>query len=139
MPSSRKLLAAAGSALVAATLAGCGTGAVGSSGVAAKTAKPGASPAVKAAAVVGPADRSAQRGSVREVADPQEAASFPAPPSVHHAAAATPAKAGEVVVAAGAPSDAEVRSELKQMQAVERNAKQARQRQQTAVAGGRSI
>jgi cell wall-associated NlpC family hydrolase len=73
------------------------------------------------------------------VADPQEAASFPAPASVHHAAAATPAKAGEVVVAAGAPSDAEVRRELKQMQAVERTAKQAQRQQRTVVPGGRSI
>jgi cell wall-associated NlpC family hydrolase len=76
---------------------------------------------------------------VREVSDPQEAASFPAPASVHHAAAATPAKAGEAIVAAGAPSDAEVRRELQQMQAVERSAKQAQRKQQTAVPGGRSV
>ena len=62
-----------------------------------------------------------------QVADPQEASSFPAPASVQHAAAATPGKAGEAVVAAGAPSDAEVRRELQQMQAVERSAKQAQQ------------
>jgi cell wall-associated NlpC family hydrolase len=73
------------------------------------------------------------------VADPQEAASFPAPASVHHAAAATPAKAGEAIVAAGAPSDGEVRRELQQMQAVERSAKQAQRKQQTAVPGGRSV
>ncbi len=53
------------------------------------------------------------------VADPQEANSFPAPASAHHAAAAAPVKAGEAVVAAGAPSDAEVKAELQQMQAVE--------------------
>jgi cell wall-associated NlpC family hydrolase len=79
------------------------------------------------------------RVNVSEVADPQESASFPAPASVHHKAAATPATAGEEVVAAGAPSDAEVRHELAQMQAVERAAKRTRQRQLTPVTGGDSI
>jgi len=79
------------------------------------------------------------RRTVKETADPQEGASFPAPASVRHAAAATPAKAGEAIVAAGAPSDAEVRRELAQMQAVERDAKQAQQRLLTPVPGGESI
>jgi cell wall-associated NlpC family hydrolase len=79
------------------------------------------------------------RGVAKEVADPQEASSFPVAGAVHHSAAATPAKAGEAIVAAGAPSDAEVRKELDQMQAVERSAKQAQQRQFTPVSGGRSI
>lgn len=70
-----------------------------------------------------------------EVADPEEANSFPAPASVKHAAA----KAPEAVVAAGAPSDAEIREELKQMQAVERSAKQARKTRLTPVPGGYSI
>jgi hypothetical protein len=48
-------------------------------------------------------------------------------------------KAGEAIVAAGAPSDAEVRHELAQMQAVERSAKQAQQRRLIPVAGGESI
>jgi cell wall-associated NlpC family hydrolase len=79
-------------------------------------------------------------GGVRkEIADPQEASSFPVAGKVHHSAAATPAKAGEAVVAAGAPSDAEVRSELAQMKAVEQSAKRAQQQQLTPVAGGRSI
>jgi cell wall-associated NlpC family hydrolase len=79
------------------------------------------------------------RGVAREVADPQEASSFPVTGTVHHSPAKTPAKAGEAIVAAGAPSDAEVRKELAQMQAVERSTKQAQQRQLTPVAGGRSI
>jgi cell wall-associated NlpC family hydrolase len=74
-----------------------------------------------------------------EVADPEESKSFPAPTSVHHKAAATPAKAGEEVVAAGAPSDAEVRHELAQMRAMERTAQQAQQLQLTPVRGGASI
>jgi cell wall-associated NlpC family hydrolase len=58
---------------------------------------------------------------------------------VHHAAAATPTKAGDIV-AAGAPSDAEVRHELAQMQAVERAASQAPKAPQlTPVSGGSSI
>jgi cell wall-associated NlpC family hydrolase len=91
-----------------------------------------------APAAVGPAGSGGQ-GVVKQVADPQEASSFPVTGAVHHAPAATPAKSGEAVVAAGAQSDAEVRRELAQMQAVERSAKQAQQRQLTPVAGGRSI
>ena len=83
--------------------------------------------------------RAGANGSVKEVADPQEAESFPAPASVKHRAAATPVKAGAAAVAAGAPSDAEVRRELQQMQAVERSAERARQAQLTPVAGGRSV
>jgi cell wall-associated NlpC family hydrolase len=90
-------------------------------------------------AAVTPAPASAGRGVAREVADPQEASSFPVAGAVHHSAAATPSKAGEAIVAAGAPSDAEVRKELDQMQAVERSAKQAQQRQFTPVPGGRSV
>jgi cell wall-associated NlpC family hydrolase len=78
-------------------------------------------------------------GRAVQVADPEESKSFPAPASVHHKAAATPAKAGEAIVAAGAPSDAEVRRELAQMHAVERTAQQAQQLQLTPVKGGQSI
>jgi cell wall-associated NlpC family hydrolase len=72
------------------------------------------------------------------VADPQESKSFPAPASVHHQAAASPASAG-ATIAAGAPSDAEVRHELAQMQAVERRELQAQRAQLTPTAGGSSI
>jgi cell wall-associated NlpC family hydrolase len=136
MPSSGKLGGAVACALAAVALAGCGTGAVAPPGQRSKAATV-AGPGDVAAATVGAPPRAG--GSATEVADPQEASSFPAPASVHHAAAATPAKAGEVVVAAGAPSDAEVRRELQQMQAVERTAKQAQSRQRTAVPGGQSI
>ncbi|MGA2320354.1 MAG: hypothetical protein ABSG95_06385 [Solirubrobacteraceae bacterium] len=117
-------------------LTGCGGTAAG--------AAPSASQRVKkprALSVVA-ADSTATagaQGTPKEVADPQESESFPAPASVHHAAAATPAKAGEEVVAAGAPSDAEVRSELEQMQAAERSARQAQRSELTAVPGGESI
>jgi cell wall-associated NlpC family hydrolase len=73
------------------------------------------------------------------VADPQEASSFPAPASARHARAATPATASEAVVAAGAPSDAEVKQELQAMQAAERSAKRIQSGQLTAVPGGRSV
>jgi cell wall-associated NlpC family hydrolase len=109
--------------------AGCGGAKVGTA-----TSKPG--PAL-AAVQAGPSGGS--RGTVKEISDPQEASSFPAPASVRHATAATPSKAGEAVVAAGAPSDAEVKAELQQMQAVERSAKHARQTQLTPVPGGESI
>jgi cell wall-associated NlpC family hydrolase len=80
-----------------------------------------------------------KRVSVAETADPEEASSFPAPASVHHKAAKTPTKASEEIVAAGAPSDAEVKHELAQMQAAEQSAKRAQKAQLTPVAGGNSV
>jgi cell wall-associated NlpC family hydrolase len=80
-----------------------------------------------------------KRVNVAETADPQEANSFPAPASVRHEAAKTPSKASEEVVAAGAPSDAEVKHELAQMQAAEQTAKRAQKAQLTPVAGGNSV
>jgi cell wall-associated NlpC family hydrolase len=124
------------SALLACLLSGVVTGC----GTAGGAHTPGASgphaSGIVAAAVV----NGASRGARREAADPQEAESYPAPASARRKAAATPRKAGEAIVAAGAPSDAEVRHELEQMQAVERSARRAQQQQQTtAVPGGRSI
>lgn len=80
-----------------------------------------------------------KRVNVVEAADPEEANSFPAPASVHHKAASTPAKASEQVVAAGAPSDAEVKQELKQMQAAERSAAQEQKQRLKPVPGGESV
>src|SRR5271165_460357 len=94
---------------------------------------------VAATTVGGVATPSPAAGVKREAADPQEAESFPAPATAHHRAAATPAKAGELAVAAGAPSDAEVRHELEQMQAVERSAQRAQHQQLTPVPGGESV
>ena len=78
-------------------------------------------------------------GTQKEVADPLEADSYPAPASVRHSAATAPVKAGAAIIAAGAPSNAEVRKELQQMQAVERSARQTQQRTLTPVPGGESI
>jgi cell wall-associated NlpC family hydrolase len=134
--STPKLWAVGACLLATAAAAGCGEA---SPAAPAKTGGPTAKTGgLVAAAVVGSAAPSS-RGTTKEVADPQEAQSFPAPASVKHAAAATPAKAGETAVAAGAPSDAEVRKELQQMQAVERAAQKAQQRQLAPVPGGRSI
>jgi cell wall-associated NlpC family hydrolase len=79
------------------------------------------------------------RRAVAEVRDPQEASSFPAPASARHQAATAPAKAGEAIVAAGAPSDAEVRAELAQMEAAERAARRTQQLRLSEVPGGHSI
>ncbi len=87
----------------------------------------------------GGASGGVRRETANEVADPEEANSFPAPAGVHHKAAATPTRASEQVVAAGAPSDAEVKQELAQMHAAERSAKQAQQQRLKPVAGGNSI
>jgi cell wall-associated NlpC family hydrolase len=115
-----------------AARAGAGSGAAKGSSAESATATGAGAPA-------GGATAGAQRANVAEVADPEEANSFPAPAGVRHKAAATPAKASEQVVAAGAPSDAEVRQELAQMQAVERTAKRAQQQALRPVAGGNSI
>jgi cell wall-associated NlpC family hydrolase len=94
---------------------------------------------VVASAVAGSSTRKHSSGVAKEVADPLEADSYPAPASVHHSAATAPVKAGEAIVAAGAPSNAEVRKELQQMQAVERSAKQTQKRTLVPVPGGESI
>jgi cell wall-associated NlpC family hydrolase len=127
--------------LAAAGIIGCGESGVGASG---HTSRPDP-PAVATAAVgdsaptAGAADAAASGGVAKEVADPLESSSYPAPGSVHHKAAASPARAGEEVVAAGAPSDAEVRKELDQMHAAERTALHAQTRQLAPVPGGESI
>jgi cell wall-associated NlpC family hydrolase len=127
--------------LAAPLLAGCGSSAVGAGERSSQQpAKAPATAAGKGQTVVGAAAAGgSERGVARQVADPQEASSFPVRGPVHHASASTPAKAGEAVVAAGAPSDAEVKRELAQMQALEQSAKRAQQQQLTPVAGGRSI
>jgi hypothetical protein len=116
-----------------AALAGCGSGRGGSS----RTSNGPPAVIVAGPAVGAPSEQHAS--AAHEVADPQEANSFPAPASTHHAAAAAPVKAGEALVAAGAPSDAEVKAELQQMQAVEKSAKQARHARLAPVPGGYSI
>jgi cell wall-associated NlpC family hydrolase len=118
--------------LAAAALAGCGEAMPGSgTGQTVTTAAkaPSGTPYVAAvpgsAGSAGSAGTAGAHGVVREVADPEEAKSFPAAGSVNHAAAATPTRAGQVAVAAGAPSDAEVRRELHQMHAAEQTAQTA--------------
>jgi len=145
----QKLLSASACAAAAAALASCGDSAPGTPGaVAARggattagTATASTTPATKpkhgqVLAVRGPGAPARNAGHAQEVADPQEADSFPAPAGTQHAAAATP---HEAAVAAGAPSDAEVRRELAQMQALERSAKRARSLALTPTPGGRSI
>jgi len=118
-----------------AALAGCSSG--GSSGATA-AGRQGVSGGIPAGPAVGSPGSKAS-GASQEVADPKEADSFPAPASTRHAAAASPVKAGEAIVAAGAPSDAEVKAELQQMAAVERSAKQASHAKLKPVPGGMSI
>jgi cell wall-associated NlpC family hydrolase len=133
-------LAALGCLLAAATLSACGEAAVGSGAKATahgtKSATTGVALADAVATSNGPGDPPA---TAKEVADPLEADSYPAPASVKHSSAATPTKAGEAIVAAGALSTAEVRKELNQMHAVERSAKQSQKRTLIPVPGGESI
>jgi cell wall-associated NlpC family hydrolase len=117
----------------AGVTAGAGSVAAGGRAQGAAVASGGAGGAPTAVA------SGAKRANVAETADPQEASSFPAPASVRHKAAATPASAGEQIVAAGAPSDAEVKAELAQMQAVERSAQREQKLSLTPVPGGQSI
>lgn len=78
-------------------------------------------------------------GVVHEVADPEEAKSFPVPASVHHRSASSPSVAGEAAVAAGAPSDAEVRRELGEEEQAKAQERAAQRRVLTPVAGGSSV
>jgi cell wall-associated NlpC family hydrolase len=126
----------AGALLAAAAVLAIGGGGGGSNHAhaAAKVAAvqpPGGVHTVASAKTAPPAHAAAT-----EVPDPEASKSFPAPSSVHHKAADVPSRAAEVAVAAGAPSDAEVRRELNQMHAVER---EARKQTLTTVAGGGSI
>jgi cell wall-associated NlpC family hydrolase len=102
---------------------------------AAKTGASAGAPGVKTATVTTPHGRV----EVAEVRDPEEAKSFPLPSSTQHRSASTPSVAGEAAVAAGAPSDAEIKRELNEMHAVERAAAQTQRRELTPVAGGESV
>ncbi len=140
MSSSRKAVAALGCLLAATTFAACGGATAGSGGKVHRASAKALTPAgVVASAVARSSATGGSPGVAKEVADPLEGDSYPAPASVKHASAATPTKAGEAIVAAGAPSDAEIRSELKQMQAIERSARQAQKLDLTPVPGGESI
>jgi cell wall-associated NlpC family hydrolase len=132
------------SLLAVAALAGCGEATSGQDpahGAKARASGPARTPGV-AVGVAGAAASAGAHAIVKEVADPEEAKSFPLHGPVHHAAAATPAKAGEVAIAPGAPSDAEVRQELAQMHAAAHSApttSTAGQQLLTPVPGGESI
>jgi cell wall-associated NlpC family hydrolase len=109
-----------------------GTGATG-----AGTTQTGATAAVgTTGASTGPRSGA---GVVHEVADPEEARSFPVPASVHHRSASTPSVAGEAAVAAGAPSDAEVRRELGEEEQAKAQERAAQRKVLTPVAGGASV
>ena len=130
------------------TLAACGSSSTSSAvRPTGKTgAKTTASSATTAAATA-PANIVADTGAPEvgaqpasgEAADPEEAHSDPAPASARHAAASSPAKAGELVIAAGAPSNAEIKRELEQMAAVESSAHKSAESRLKPVPGGESI
>jgi cell wall-associated NlpC family hydrolase len=106
-----------------------------SGGEKSKTGAPAGATGVKTATIKTPNGRV----EVAEVRDPEEAKSFPLPASTQHRSASTPSVAGEAAVAAGAPSDAEIKRELNEMHAVERAAAQTQRRELTPVAGGESV
>ena len=140
---SAKSIAGWGCLLVIVALSGCGSsgGDVGGhpSTTSAKFDPPAAKPApVKKATVKTPNGRHV---AVAEVADPEESKSFPVPASsvAQHRSANSPSVAGEAAVAAGAPSDAEIKRELNEMHAVERAAAQTQRRELTPVPGGESV
>jgi cell wall-associated NlpC family hydrolase len=140
MTVTRKAIATIGCLLAAGALAACGEATVGTGTTASKAVARGDSPSgASSDAVATTTTKGDPPGAAKEIADPLEADSYPAPASVHHSAAKAPAKAGAAIVAAGAPSDAEVRKELQQMQAVERSARQTQQRTLTPVPGGESV
>ena len=130
-----------GCLLAVVLLGGCGEARVGSPATAATGVKRASNQAVDpkpGEGVVGSATNGSP-DSTKEAADPLEADSYPAPASVKHASAATPSKAGEAIVAAGAPSNAEIRSELAQMRAVQSSDSRAHKLDLTPVPGGESV
>ncbi len=125
--------------MLTCALAACGSSAPRPRTVAAATGTTSTSTTAAGNLVAGSPSPPASSGAAsKEVADPQEASSFPAPATVKHAAAATPEKAGRFL-AAGAPSDAEVKRELGEMAAAQKSTSKAQQARLTPVAGGESI
>ena len=99
-----------------------------------------AAPGAGAASGAGSSPGAAGTGAVvHEVADPEEAKSFPLPASVHHRPASSPNVAAEAVVAPGAPSDAQVRQELGEEERAKAQERAAQRRVLTPVAGGFSV
>jgi cell wall-associated NlpC family hydrolase len=127
-----KALAPLACAAACLALTACGSGKGGESTGHASTGGIVAGPTVGAGTTARPV-------AAKLEADPEESKSYPAPATARHQSAASPAKAGEAVVAAGAPSDAEVKAQLQQLQAVERSATKARHARLTPVPGGQSI
>jgi cell wall-associated NlpC family hydrolase len=140
MRSRVRVLAPLGALAAVAALAGCGDAGVGAAGRASSTGTTASTHAASVRPGDPPAasDPPATAGVAHEVADPLESSSYPAQGSVHHTPATSPAHAGEEV-AAGAPSNAEVRQELEQMHAAERATLQTQQKQLTPVPGGESV
>ncbi len=148
-----------GCLLTVVALAGCGEAQVGDPGggghgspAGAKSASAGGAPHVAATgAGRDPAKTAGAKGTtgsttgsngiVHEVADPEESRSFPVPAGTvqRHSPATTPGAAGEVAVAAGAPSNAEIRKELGEEEQAKARERAAQQRVLTPVAGGSSV
>ena len=104
-----------------------------------KGGAPAAAAAGSGGATSGTAGAGGAGGVAHEVADPEEAKSFPVPASVHHRSASSPSVAGEAAVAAGAPSDAEVRRELGEEEQAKAQERATQRRVLTPVAGGSSV
>jgi cell wall-associated NlpC family hydrolase len=159
-----KALGVLGCLLAAAAIGGCGEAAIGTgrpaaavkaagakAGPSSGAAKPGGradlpgrprgTPSGPAATRGATASAGGGGGVVHEVADPEEAKSFPVPAASvqRHRAAGSPSVAGEAAVAPGAPSDAEVRKELGEEEKVKAQERAAQQRALTPVAGGFSV
>jgi cell wall-associated NlpC family hydrolase len=145
MRSAPRTTAVWGCLALVAVLSGCGGATGASTGhgstTSAKTDPPAAQVSPPAAVKTATEKKTSDgRVEVAEVADPEEAKSFPTTSAgaIHHKTAKTPAKAG-AVIAAGAPSDAEVQSELNEMHAVEHTAQQTQRKELTPVPGGESV
>ncbi len=81
----------------------------------------------------------ASAGVAREVADPEEARSFPLPASTPHASATAPRTVGEAAVAPGAPSDAEIKRELGEEEKYKAQERAVQHRALTPAPGGSSV
>jgi cell wall-associated NlpC family hydrolase len=139
------LAALLGCTAAVATIAGCGEAQVGdpaggAHGSQTATISAGRSGDPSSPYVAPTSDPAGANGVAHEVADPEESRSFPLPASsVHTPSATAPRAAGEVAVAAGAPSDAEIRKELGEEEQDKARERAARHQALTPVPGGSSV
>jgi cell wall-associated NlpC family hydrolase len=127
--------------MAAAVISGCGQSGGGPGGRRSSQGAKATGPSAVAGVLAGTAGGSNAGAIARQIADPEEAKSFPAPPSVHHKPAATPTRAAEAEFhpSPGAPSNAEVSSQLRAEERLQSEERSSKRLELIPVPGGQSI